>query len=185
MPTPDETTRTMIDNLEPRTGRSLDSWLALLGPLELTKHAEIVRHLKEQHGVTHGYANLIAAKALERPPALQGDLVEQAFSGPKAGLRPIYETIAAEVRRFGADVELAPKKGYVSLRRAKQFALLQPSTATRLDVGIQLKGRQPGGRLEASGSFSAMVSHRVRVGSTAEVDAELIAWLRDAYRAAG
>ncbi|MEM9305400.1 MAG: DUF5655 domain-containing protein, partial [Pseudomonadota bacterium] len=83
------------------------------------------------------------------------------------------------------DVELAPKKAYVSLRRQKQFGLIQPSTRTRVDVGINLKGDAPSGRLEASGSFNAMVSHRVRVSSADEVDAELIDWLREAFERAG
>ena len=83
--------------------------------------------------------------------------------------------------KFGKDVELAPKKTYVSLRRAKQFGLVQPSTKTRVDVGINLKGMPPTDRLEASGSFNAMVSHRVRVASAKEVDAELIGWLKRAY----
>ena len=50
------------------------------------------------------------------------------------------------------------------LRRGKQFGLVQPSTRTRVDVGINLKDVPPAGRLEASGSFNAMVSHRVRLG---------------------
>ena len=71
----------------------------------------------------------------------------------------------------------------MSLRRKKQFAIVQPSTATRLDVGINLKGTPATERLEASGSFNAMVSHRVRVTSPSDVDPELIGWLRRAYEA--
>jgi predicted transport protein len=91
----------------------------------------------------------------------------------------------AAVAKLGKDVEVAPKKAYVSLRRAKQFALIQPSTKTRVDVGIQLKDAAPSGRLEASGSFNSMVSHRVRVGAVGEVDKELVGWLKEAYEAAG
>ncbi len=72
----------------------------------------------------------------------------------------------------------------MSLRRSKQFGLIQPSTASRVDVGLVLKGVPASGRLEPSGSFNAMVTHRVKVGSAAEVDAELIAWLRRAYQEA-
>ena len=72
-------------------------------------------------------------------------------------------------------------KSYVSLRRSKQFALVQPSTRTRVDLGINLKGDDPAGRLEASGSFNAMVSHRVRLTEADEVDAEVTGWLREAY----
>ena len=76
---------------------------------------------------------------------------------------------------------MSPKKAYVSLRRNKQFAIVQPSTATRLDVGLNLKGVAPGGRLEASGSFNSMVSHRVKLDSVKGADKELIGWLKLAY----
>ena len=99
--------------------------------------------------------------------------------------RPIYDRLVAELQRFGGDVELAPKKAYVSVRRAKQFAILQPSTKSRFDVGINLKGVAPKGRLEASGSFNSMCTHRVRVEQLAQVDKELVGWLRQAYDAAG
>jgi hypothetical protein len=72
----------------------------------------------------------------------------------------------------------------VSLRRSKQFGLLQPSTATRLDVGLNLKGVPASGRLEASGSFNSMCTHRVRVASAKDVDAALVSWIRMAYEQA-
>jgi hypothetical protein len=89
------------------------------------------------------------------------------------------------VQGFGEGLEVAPKKAYVSLRHKKQFGLVQPSTRTRVDVGINLRDREPGGRLEASGSFYAMVSHRVRLTSADEVDDELEGWLKEAFDAAG
>lgn len=72
----------------------------------------------------------------------------------------------------------------MSVRRSKQFALFQPSTATRMDVGINLKGVAASGRLEASGSWNAMVTHRVKLASAGDVNAELKAWLKKAYDAA-
>jgi len=89
------------------------------------------------------------------------------------------------VGEFGDDLEIAPKKSYVSLRRKKQFALIQPSTKTRVDLGINLKGKAAEEKLEGSGSFIAMVSHRVRLSSAADVDAGVIAWLKQAFEAAG
>lgn len=148
----------------------------------------IVAHLKTAHGIGHGYANLIAHElkaAAAGGPASDDDFVAAQYAGAKAALRPLHDQLLAAVRRFGADVEIAPKKTYVSLRRAKQFALVQPSTATRLDAGINRKGNPPGGRLEASGSFNAMISHRVRLARVAEIDTELIGRLREAYMRAG
>ena len=85
--------------------------------------------------------------------------------------------------QFGKDVELAPKKAYISLRRKKQFGLIQPSTKTRVDVGINLKGVPAAGRLEVSGSFNQMVTHRVRLCDVKEVNKQLLAWLEKAYDA--
>ncbi len=50
-------------------------------------------------------------------------------------------------------------------------------------MGINLKGVKPRGRLEASGSFNAMCSHRVRLSDRGEVDAEVLGWLKQAYEA--
>ena len=117
--------------------------------------------------------------------AMQADsddeLVDQQYAGAKAPLRPIYDALVAAIEKFGSEVELAPKKAYVSLRRNKQFGLIQPSTKTRVDVGIHLKGTKPTERLEASGSFNSMVSHRVRLSKKQEVDRELVGWLKQAY----
>lgn len=182
----DQATASMIKNLEEKTGKTLAQWIALVKAMGDAKHGAIVGRLKEEHGLGHGYANLVAhaAKGVLSEEAPAGDdLIEAQYAGPKAPLRPIYDRLMAEVARLGSDVEVSPKKAYVSLRRSKQFALIQASTKTRIDVGLQLKGVAPQGRLEASGSFNAMVSHRVKVESVEEVDAELLSWLRQAYDA--
>ncbi len=184
---PEEGMASLIRNLEEKTGKSIDAWVAIARGSGKTKHKEIVNYLKAQHSLSHGYANQVAIRALaaaDAPAAGSDDLVEAQYAGAKSAIRPVYEAIAKAVRAFGSDVELSPKKAYVSLRRSKQFGLIQPTTATRVDVGIVLKGVPPVGRLEASGSFNAMVTHRVRVASVKEVDSELIGWLRQAYEGA-
>lgn len=181
---PEEMKAAMIAGLKDKTGKALDEWLQVIRGRGLTKHKEIVNLLKSEHGVTHGFANMIALQAIGSDSHTANDdqgLLDSQFAGAKAGLKPIYDAVLATVNAFGDDVEVSPKKAYVSIRRNKQFAILQPSTATRLDVGINLPGVEPAGRLETSGSFNAMLSHRVRVGSVSEVDDELIGWLRQAY----
>lgn len=179
----DDALATMIANYEKNTGKPLEAWIEIARKAKLAKHGEIVKLLKEKHGMGHGYANLVAQRVLagDAPGPAGDDLVAAQYAGKKAPLRPLYDQIAKAVGKFGGDVELAPKKTYVSLRRSKQFALIQPSTADRLDVGINLKAVPAKGRLEASGSFNAMVSHRVRVTSAKDIDAELLGWLRAAY----
>jgi hypothetical protein len=183
---PQELKAAMIAGLAEKTGKPLEEWLDLLQTRKLSKHKDIVNLLKAEHGLTHGFANMIALQALSSDSHTESDtdsLVERQYSGPKAGLRPIYNAILAAVHRFGEDVDVSPKKAYVSLRRNKQFAIVQPSTNARLDVGISLKDMAPQGRLEAAGSFNAMVSHRVRISGSSEVDEELLSWLKKAYDA--
>ncbi len=184
---PEEGMASLIQNLEAKTGKSLDVWIATARASGFGKHGQIVEFLKKEHGLTHGYANQVALRTLAAvtAPAPGGpDLVADQYVGPKAAMKPVYDALVDAVRRFGPDVELAPKKAYVSLRRSKQFALIQPSTAKRVDVGLILKNVPAAGRLEPSGSFNAMFTHRVKVGGLAEVDPELIGWLRQAYEEA-
>ena len=184
---PEEGMASLHRNLLEKTGKSIDEWAGIARRAGLGKHKDLVAHLKSEHGLSHGYANQIALKALasdDAPKAGSDDLVAAQYAGAKAGLKPIHDALAAAVRSFGPDVEFSPKKAYVSLRRSKQFGLIQPSTATRVDVGLILKGVEPLGRLEASGSFNAMFTHRVKITNVKEVDPELIGWLRRAYEGA-
>ena len=190
--TPEEMEAAMVANMKAKTGKTMPQWLKITKATKLAKHGEIVKFLKAEHEMTHGFANLVAhytlraAKGSDAVASTGGrqGLVDRQYSGKKAELRPIYDALIAAVTKFGGDVEVSPKKTYVSLRRSKQFALIQPSTATRIDVGINLKGEETTARMEASGSFNAMVSHRVRVSSKKEVDAELKRWLKQAYERA-
>lgn len=183
---PEAMAQSMIDNMPEKTGRPLGEWLAIVASSGLEKHGQIVKHLKTEHGMTHGFANLVAHehKKAGAAPQTDDDLVAAQYAGAKAGLRPIYDAILERIEGFGDDLELAPKKSYVSLRRSKQFALVQPSTKTRVDVGIKFGDRATTDRLEASKSWNAMVSHRVRITDIAQVDDELIGWLREAFEEA-
>jgi hypothetical protein len=183
----DDAITSMIANLKEKTGKSLDDWLKIAASTGKVKHGEILAMLKKEHGLTHGYANLVARRFLQaendEPTSGEG-IVAAMFAGAKRGLKPLYDAVVSVAESFGPDVEVDPKKTYVSLRRKKQFALVVPSTAKRLDLGLNLKGVAPAGRLEASGSFNAMCTHRVRLESTADFDADVIAWLKRAYQSA-
>ena len=51
-------------------------------------------------------------------------------------------------------------------------------------MGLNLKEVKAKGRLEASGGFSSMCTHRVRVESAGDIDSELVGWLKQAYERA-
>ena len=179
----DPALKTMIENMPEKTGKSLDQWKSLLASKSFVKHSEAVNFLKREHGVTHGYANTIVSLSKDEGKS-EEDLVTAQYKG-KETLLPIYEKLLAVVREFGPDVQVVPKKTTVSLVRKKQFALIKPATKTRIDLGLKLREKEPDGRLEGSGPFGTMCTHRVRLTEADQVDTELRDWLDAAYNQAG
>jgi hypothetical protein len=179
-----------IRNIEARYGKPLQEWFGLIAASGLTRHAEVVAMLKADYGMAHGAAHRVSLlsrqpAATEAAPASPGALADALYTGKKAALRPLHDQLMAMISTRGLDVGQAPKKGYISLRRPrKQFAMIQPSAAGRIDLGLILPGTPSGGRLEPSGSFNAMFTHRVRVTAAGDLDDELAGWLTAAYTAA-
>ncbi|MCC6549019.1 MAG: DUF4287 domain-containing protein [Ignavibacteriaceae bacterium] len=182
----DKATLTMIENLQKNTGKSLEEWISIVQKENFTKHGEILKFLKETHGLTHGFANLIAHKSRgsdAESAENQDDLITKQYQG-KEHFKPFYDKLMAEILSLGKDIEIAPKNTYVSLRRKKQFAILNPATKTRFEVGINLKGAEPTERLLAE-KPNSMCSHKINITSPAEIDKEVLGWIKKAYESAG
>jgi predicted transport protein len=182
----DKATQTMIENLHRNTGKTLAQWIETISTENLEKHGEIIKYLKEKHGFTHGFANLVAlkSKGSDSGSAENSDeLITKQYQG-KEHLKPIYDRLIADILEFGNDVEIAPKNAYVSLRRKKQFAILQPATKTRFEIGINLKGQQAKGKLEAITAAYSMCSHKISLSGIDDIDLEVIGWIRTAYEGA-
>ena len=183
----DQGTKTMIENLFKNTGKTLEQWTTIVKAENFAKHGEAMSFLKEKHGLTHGFANLVAHKTKGTDAGSvenQDDLIVNQYKG-KEHLKPLYDKLIGEIQQFGADIEIAPKNAYVSLRRKKQFAILQPATKTRFEIGINLKGEAPKGKLEVINTANAMCSHKINLSEIADIDGEVIAWLKAAYNNAG
>jgi predicted transport protein len=183
----DKATQTQITNIEKNTGKKLSDWIVIVNKSGFTKHGELVSFLKEKHGFTHGNANVIVHYAKQSHAGAaenSDDLIADQYKG-KENLKAWYDKIMAEINKFGKDVEIAPKKAYVSLRRKKQFALIQPSTKERLDVGLNIKGVDPSGIVEDGKKWNAMCTHRIRVEEEKTINKDLISWIKKAYEQAG
>lgn len=187
----DKAVETQLKNIQTKTGKSLDELRALITASGLTKHGEIRDMLKRDLGLGHGDANTLTHIALqsdgtsaaEAKGATTDDVVDEIYTGPKAPLRPIHDQLMAAINKFGP-FEIAPKKGYISLRRKKQFAMIGPGTNSRVDVGLNMKGVEPTDRLVAE-KPGGMCQYKVKVTDAKEVNAELISWVKQAYDAAG
>jgi hypothetical protein len=180
--------RAIVANLPAKTGRTLDQWVELVLTRGEAERKERVAWLKTEHGLGHVTAEVIAGSVAEcegsAPPPID-DLIAFQYGGPKAALRPLYERLAAEALALGDDVALEPRKTMVSLIRGRQFALIQPTNRTRIDLGVRLDGVAARGRLIEAPEFgSGNMTHRIPVSCAAEIDGELRSWLRAAYEAA-
>ncbi len=179
----DQQLQTMINNMPEKTGKSLDEWKSILKEKSFAKHGEALNYLKKEHGVSHGFANTIVHLSKDDEQE-EVDLVEAQFKG-KENLRPIYERFKTETLKIGDDITVVPKKTTVSFVRKKQFALFKPATKTRVDLGLKLKDHEITDRLENSGPFGSMCTHRVRIEQADEIDSELLDWIKQAYESAG
>jgi len=177
----------MEKGLKEKTGKSLSEWIKIVKAQNFEKHGQIMNFLKTEHGFTHGFANFVALKTREADAASHdaGDLINTQYTNGKEHLRPIYDRLVSIATAFGEDVELAPKISAVSLRRKRQFLLIQPSTKTRIDLGLKLNDAELNGRLEASGPFGTMCTNRIQLTEDNAVDDEVIGWIKLAYEQAG
>ena len=173
-----------LDSVKAKTGKTPEDFRLLAVEKGLAKHAEIIAWLKADFGLGHGHANAIAMIIKENgaPKPNLDDKLAAHFSGAKAAWRKPYDALAAKLQQFGSDVSVAPTSTYISLLRGqKKFGIAQISAADRMDIGIKLKGVAPTERLEAAGTWNAMVTHRVRISDPKQIDKELLAWLKQAY----
>jgi hypothetical protein len=183
----DAALQSQIRNIEATYGKPLGYWFAVIDASGLAKHNEVVAMLKADHGLAHGAAHRVSLLARQRdhvgvaaPPDPAGAL----YAGTKAGLGPLHDALLGEIRTLGT-FDIAPKKGYLSLRRRKQFAMVQPSTASRIDLGLILPATPATGRLESASRFNPLFTHRVRITAVIDLDDELRGWLAAAYTLAG
>ena len=143
----DKAMQTQLNNIQTKTGKTLDELRAVMQQSGLTKHSEIRALFQRDLGIGYGDANTLAhvlrdtegERLNTAQAATPDDVVNAIYTGAKAALRPIHEALMAAIEQFGT-FEIAPKKGYLSLRRKKQFAMIGPATNSRIEVGLNMKG---------------------------------------------
>ena len=185
----DQAVQTQLNNIQKKTGKSLAELAAIARKSGLTKHGELRDMFKSDLGLGHGDANALVHAILKSDGerAAEGKptdaVLDEIYVGAKTAQRPIHEALMKHISKFG-EFEILPKKGYVSLRRKKQFAMLGPKTNTRFEVGINAKDLKKNARLLEQPKGS-MCNYIVPLTDAKEVDAELVAWLKSAFEQAG
>lgn len=185
----DKALATQIENIQKKTGKTLAQLEAVLKKSGLSKHGELRDMFKRDLGLGHGDANTLVHTLLKSHGTAAadgkatGDVIDEIYTGPKAALRPIHDRLMKSINGFG-EFEIAPKKGYISLRRKKQFAMIGPATNSRVELGINLKELAEDPRITVMPPAS-MCQYKVKLTDAAQVDADVIGWVKQAYDNAG
>ncbi len=176
-----------LDTVKAKTGKTPEDFKKLAEKKGLLqpgmKAGPILVWLKEEFELGHGHAMAIFAtlQATVNPKTTKDEALDKHFSGAKAAWRETFDSLVAKLGKQGP-VAIAPTSTYLSLLKDnKKFGIVQISK-DRMDIGIKLKDEAPTERLQPSGSWNTMVTHRVQVHNAREIDKELLAWLSEAYQ---
>jgi hypothetical protein len=186
----DQAVETQIRNIQTKTGKTLEELSALVQQSGLSKHSEIRAMLQQTLGIGYGDANALVhvvrqsdgQRAAESAGTSIEEVIDGLYTGKKAALRPIHDRLMAAIATFG-ECEIVPKKGYISLRRRKQFAMIGPRTNTRVEIGLNVRHLEGDERLKAMPA-GAMCQYQINLQDVAEIDDAIIGWIRAAFESA-
>lgn len=176
-----------IDNIKAKTGKTPEDFRKLAEKKGLlkpgVKAGEILNWLKEEYGLGHGHAMAIYTvfKGLKEAKKDVKGMLAKHFSGEKEKWRPAYDAMMKKISSFGSDVGTDIVISYISLLRGnRRFAIIQV-TKDKMTIGLKLKGVSPGDRYEPAGNWNAMMTHKVAIISSQEIDKDLYDKLLKAY----
>jgi hypothetical protein len=174
--------------LRSRTGEDVKAWnhrVTRNGPGD----EQSLREWLAGQGVT-GYAQaLLVWERFGYPDFLTagGDQLIDGQYADRPQLRPVLDAVLASVPAFGA-VTVQARKTCVSLVSPRRtFAVVQPTTKSRVDLGLRLDDVTPAdigpaGRLLAARNVgNGSINVRIALADRGDVDGEALGWLRRAY----
>jgi len=183
--------QSMIAGMKKKTGRSVEEWIKLAEKKGSATEKERREWLKSEHGLGTNYAGWIAERSLgkgddgdpEKYLKQAADFVEKMYSGPKAGLLPIYDEVLKLAKNLGNDVKVSPCQTFVPLYRKHVFAQIKPTTRIRIDLGLALNDTKVPKRLIDTGGFAKKdrITRRIEITSASDIDEEVKRWLKAAY----
>ena len=97
-------------------------------------------------------------------------------------LRPVLDALLAAASALGP-VTVQARKTCVSLVSPRRtFAAVQPTTKSRVDLGLRLDGVEPAGRLlTAKNVGNGSINLRIALSGPGDIDEEVLGWLRRSY----
>lgn len=174
-----------FEKMKDMTGKDEEEIAKIYLDSHLDKHSDVRLLFMENLNLSYGFANTLAHYVAKTDGASLSEgksmdqVLDEIYVGEKAKFRRIHEAIMNEISKFG-EFEIIPKKGYVSLKQKRQFAMIGPKTNSRMEIGMNGKDIKGNHRLEEQPKGS-MCQYIVKITSEDGINQELIHWLNEAY----
>jgi len=188
---PEELVEEIVASMQDVTGKKFNWWVKHAKKDGPDKQMACVKWLKENHGLKHYVALVIAAEAvgnsMRKSYSDPDKLLTNLYSGKKDHLRPAHDAAAKLIMGLGKDVSDRVCKTYVSYFKANQFAIVHPATQKLVDINLVLpKDTEADGVIEAckNSPGGERFNFRIRIGDASELDAAAKRWIKLAYKSA-
>jgi hypothetical protein len=168
--------------LHTRTGQDLTVWNRRVAAAGLGDEQSLRAWLDSQGVTGYGQA-LLVWERFGYPDFLtaEGEELIASQYADRPQLRPVLDAVLAALPAVGPATVQA-RKTFVSLVTPRRtFAVVQAATKNRVDLGLRLDQENPGGRLLPARDLGA-ATVRIPLTRPEDVDAEVLGWLRRAYR---
>lgn len=176
MTSPADMMSSVTDSMKERTGKTLEEWVDAvqstgIDPLD----QKAVRNWLKEQGVLQNsqwtIADAAARAAGWERPSVEG-YIDSQFQGEKAPLRPIFDALREVIEGLGEDVSVEGRGGYTPFVRKRQFAAIQASTKTRVDLGLRFK-QAPDSALLSTTSLPGQSTHKLGLTSIEQITDEV------------
>lgn len=189
MTSPSDMMNSVRDSMKERTGKTLEEWVEVVkvSGIDPLDQKSVRNWLKSEHGILQNSQWAIADAAARAAgwvrPSVEG-YIDAQYQGEKAVLRPIFDALREIIEGLGEDVAVEGRGGYTPFVRKRQFAAVQASTKTRVDLGLRFK-EAPESALLSTSSLPGQSTHKVGLSSVEDITDELVGLIRLAYEQNG
>jgi predicted transport protein len=173
-----------LATIEEKTGKNLETWLAIIQASGQNKQQAILKWLKAEHSLNHSQANMLAGIFLNGGQPVYGDpvgMMNALFEG-KESQRPLYDLLENQLQARIPSLQVEPTKGYVSFRADREFACAA-ITRNEIRLGLDLGDEPFGDYVQKVKGMPTMprITHMVELRQPADVNDTLLSYLQKAH----
>lgn len=189
MTSPSDMMESVTDSMKERTGKTLEEWVlvVLASGVDPLDQKAVRNWLKDNHNILQNSQWAIADAAARAAgwvrPSVEG-YIDSQYQGEKAALRPVFDSLREIIEGMGEDVTAEGRGGYTPFVRKRQFAAVQASTKTRIDLGLRFKDA-PESELLSTRSLPGQSTHKVGLNLVKEITDQVVGLIRLAYEQNG